>query len=38
LERCGGIEDVYFYALTYINSENFNFLGKALPAGIHTGA
>jgi hypothetical protein len=31
LERHGGMEDVYFYAFVIFTSEDFNYLGMALP-------
>jgi hypothetical protein len=34
LERHGGVEDVYFYAFTIFTSDDFNFLGKALPYDV----
>jgi len=34
LERCGGVEDVYFYTFTIFTSDDFNFLGKALPKDV----
>jgi hypothetical protein len=40
LERRGGVEDVYFYAFMIFTSDDFNYLGKALPkeAQMDTGA
>ena len=40
LERRGGVEDVYFYAFTIFTSDDFNYLGKALPKEVQmdTGA
>jgi hypothetical protein len=40
LERHGGVKDVYFYAFTIFTSNDFNYLGKALPkeAQLDTGA
>jgi hypothetical protein len=40
LERRGGVEDVYFYAFTIFNEDDFNYLGKALPKEVQmdTGA
>ena len=40
LEWRGGVEDVYFYAFTIFTSDDFNYLGKALPkeAQMDTGA
>ncbi len=34
LERCGGVEDVYFYTFTSFTSNDFNFLSKALPKDV----
>jgi hypothetical protein len=40
LECRGGVEDVYFYAFTIFNEDDFNYLGKALPKEVQmdTGA
>jgi len=40
LERHGGVEDVYFYAFTIFNEDDFNYLGNTLPKEVQmdTGA
>ncbi len=40
LKRRGGVEDVYFYAFKIFTSNDFNYLGKALPKEVQldTGA
>jgi hypothetical protein len=34
LEWRGGVKDVYFYAFTIFTSDDFNYLGKALPKEV----